>query len=113
MGWFFAGLVILLWWLHGGGGVADAGGLTQAQKNELIAAQNKAADALKAANVAGWETRGWFEIRLIPRDNHYITIFDDGSSNYVSYSAKSLRAEVCMYTKGAAALLSQPSLEYC
>jgi hypothetical protein len=116
MGWFFAGLVFLIWWLHGhsgGGGVPDAGGLTPAQKNELIAAQNKAAAALKAANAAGFLLLRWTEIRLMAPDNHYITILEDGSSDYVNYSAAGLRAEVCHYTKSAAELLSQPSLEYC
>ena len=115
MSWILAGLVILLWWLHGrgGGGVPDAGGLTPGKKAALIAAQNKAADALKAANVTGWDWSRWTEIRLSPPDNHYITVFEDGSSNFVNYSAASVRAEVCAYTKGAALALDQPNLEYC
>jgi hypothetical protein len=115
MAWGFAGLVILLWWLHGRGlpgGVADAGGLTPGEKAALIAAHNKAADALKAANTPGFLLLHWTELRL-QTNNNYIAILEDGSSDYVNYTAAGVRAEVCFYTKSAAEILSKPTLEYC
>ena|SRR5919109_1339583 len=115
MAWIFAALILMIWFVHRGGSNGsqpDAGGLTSGQKAMLIAARNKAADALKAAGATGIVLDHWTEIRLTPQ-NTYITVFSDGSSDWVHYTAASVRAEVCHYTTTAADFVDDASLIYC
>jgi hypothetical protein len=119
MPWILVFLAVLIWYLHGRnswptGGTADAGGLTPAQKSALIAHVNAAVDALIAGNIGGgFLAIHWTEIRLYQPGNGYIVVLADGTSDYVHYTAATLKTEVCTFTTRAADALADNTLIYC